>query len=161
MEGGMSGKSRQEAVAVMSKIVERSRCSNVLKNMSKQRPLRVYVAGPYSGDDHQKVVQNTIRATCEGCCVMEHGHLAYVPHCATFPIDNALIENGISIDYETWISHCFSIIARWADVVYKFASSPGADREEEYAKSLGIPVIYSIDELPGRTKLPVQADSAG
>lgn len=106
---------------------------------------RVYVAGPYSALTTAGVESNVHRAATIAVDVMRKGHYAHCPHTATHLLE--VLDGRQSISYEDYMALDFSLIEKWATVVLKFASSPGADREEEFAKKLGIRVISSVDEL--------------
>lgn len=108
----------------------------------KPRPKRVYVAGPYTAPTPEGIEANCQRAVNVSAEVMRRGHDAFCPHAATHPLAQIY-----KADYERWMQFDFGIIFTWADCLLCYQSSPGADREVIYAKALGLPVFYSVDEL--------------
>lgn len=95
-------------------------------------PLKVYVAGPYT-DDPERC---TAGAIAVGSAVLDAGHAPLVPHLAHYwhtRHGERHYENWMRIDL-AWLTA--------ADLVVRLPGvSPGADREVELARSLGIPVI--------------------
>ena len=105
----------------------------------KKRMKKVYVAGPYTKGD---VAQNVRIAIEYGDRLIINGYIPYIPHLThfwhlIFPHD---YEYWLNLDNE-WLALCDMVLRIPGD-------SPGADAEVELAKSLGIPVYYSMRELP-------------
>ena len=111
------------------------------------RNILVYVAGPVSayGADHHDAVrvqtQNVERGIDVGIEVLEAGFFPFVPHLTHYfhlrtPRDFGKL-------YYEWDN----VLLRRCDVLLKFAPSRGADAEEKLARSLGLPVVYSVEEL--------------
>lgn len=106
--------------------------------MIKSDAKLVYVAGPLEGGETAKNVHNAIKA---GHFVMDIGHVPYVPHL------DVIMTMQRPRKYEEWIAADFVIITR-CDVLWRTPGvSPGADREVEFAESIGVPVVYTDDEL--------------
>ena len=104
-------------------------------------PLRIYVAGPFSAPTHEGRLAN-MRKACEvGARLAKLGHDVHVPHATTAPLDGVL-------PYERFMRLDLGIIQRWATALFYMGSSPGADRELSYAKSLGIPVYENLVDVP-------------
>ncbi len=107
----------------------------------------VYVAGPVSayGENHHNAVrvqaQNVNRAMEVAEEVLLAGFFPFIPHLTHFFHIQAKADYG-KLYYE-WDN----AILRKCDVLLKFAPSPGADAEEQLAFVLGIPVVYTVDEL--------------
>jgi hypothetical protein len=100
--------------------------------------VRVYVAGPYASDPER----NTRVAVAAGDAVLDLGYAPMVPHLAHYwhTLHQAR-------PYEDWMRLDLAWSAA-ADVVLRLpGESPGADREVEHARALGIPVVHSVDEL--------------
>lgn len=110
------------------------------------QPLRVYVAGPYSAPSREAVLANVDRAARAATEVMRRGHDAFCPHTMSDPIEQ--IDGRRGIGYEDYMRVDFGIIDAWASALLYLAPSPGADRELERAKALGLPVFRSVDEIP-------------
>lgn len=106
---------------------------------------RVYIAGPYSATTQNGIDANVHRAAVIAVEVMRMGHMAHCPHTATHLLE--VIDQRQKLGYEDYMALDFSIIEHWATVVLKFDKSPGADREETFAKERGIRVVYRTEEL--------------
>lgn len=98
--------------------------------------LRVYCAGPYSGD----VDANCARAIDVGEEVRRAGFLPFVPH-----LYRAWDARHAG-PYQQWMALCFEEVRR-SDALYLYAPSPGANQEQAHAESIGLPVFFSIDAL--------------
>jgi hypothetical protein len=97
----------------------------------------VYIAGPYSADPDLC----TKRAIDAGHAVMDLGMCPIVPHLSHF------MHMQRNRPYEEWMSIDFEYITT-ADFLWRLpGDSPGADREVELAKKLGIPVVSSLEDL--------------
>ena len=102
--------------------------------------MRVYVSGPYSGGD---VESNVAEAIEMGQLVYNNGHIPFIPHLFHF-WDQHLPHRNV---YEDWMRLCMSFLET-CDVLLRLpGESPGADREVERAKELGMKVYYSVKDL--------------
>ena len=106
---------------------------------------RIYVAGPYSADTEDGVKANVQRAAHIAAELMKKGHDAHCPHAATDVVAKMLADDGLW--YERWMRLDMSLIRCWATAIF-YEPSPGADREEELARDLGLTVFTSLDEVP-------------
>lgn len=102
------------------------------------KPLRIYVAGPLTLGD---VGDNIHQALMVGNLIRSMGAYPFVPH--LFFFWNMMFrkpENEwINLDL-VWLETC--------DAVFRLeGESNGAEIEVNHAKSLGIPVFYSIGDL--------------
>jgi len=108
-----------------------------------------YVAGPLSGQDGKiGAYSNVVKAVEVAEQLYGKGHHAYVPHLTVF--QHKIIRRfkpDYVPTYERWLSFDFDLIKR-CDALFYISSSPGADKEKEFAESLGIPVYLSIKEVP-------------
>lgn len=102
----------------------------------------VYVAGPYSDENPDQVWLNVQRAEQAGKALMLKGHFPFIPHTMT---------NGLGgdadLDYEDFLRLGLAWVKRCDWFLY-LGPSPGADRELAEAQSQGMPVFYSVDEVP-------------
>jgi hypothetical protein len=98
----------------------------------------VYIASAYSLGDVGENVHNQLKIAnylidwgfCPECPLLLHFQHIYKPH-----------------TYSEWMKIDLEKLSR-SDVVLRLkGESSGADKEVEHAQSIGIPVVYSIDEL--------------
>ncbi len=116
-------------------------CPAMVINWPKEgwKPMLIYISAPYSLGD---VVSN-VRFACEiGDQILAKGHIPLVPHLTHFW--HFLSPKS----WEEWlrIDQCF--LARCDAVLRIDGESKGADMEVQLAKDLGIPVFYSLEEVP-------------
>lgn len=109
-------------------------------NIPRVWPIRVYIAGPISGG-------NAYMNCIAGIQVAEKLRLlGYIPFCPHLSYWWHQV-TGCKTTHKEWLSYDL----RWlelCDVVLRIpGESTGADMEVQYAKELGMPVLYSIDEL--------------
>ena len=100
--------------------------------------IKVYIASPYTLGD---VAVNVKAQIDMADTLMNHGFAPFVPLYSHFQhmAHPRPYQDWIKIDLE-WVVVC--------DCVLRLpGESKGADGEVEYAKSMGKPVLYSIDEL--------------
>lgn len=98
---------------------------------------RVFISGPYSSNPEE----NTKKAIKVFHELFQYGFTPYCPHVYQ------MIEKDSKISYENWIGYFFEWL-RLCDAVIRIpGESSGADREVEFADSIGIPVYESVSEL--------------
>ena len=99
--------------------------------------LRVYIAGPYT---HGDVAVNVRQAVLAGIEILEAGHVPFIPHLYHFA--HCLVPQS----YETWTT----LDLQWLDVCHCLlplaGHSPGADREVERARELGLPIYHCLED---------------
>lgn len=98
----------------------------------------VYIAGPYTNGDQVQNVRNAIIAAES---IMSAGMVPFVPHL------NMLWHMVSPHDHTTWLAWDAYWLAKCDAVLRLPGVSLGADREEEQAQTLGIPVFQSVEEL--------------
>jgi hypothetical protein len=99
---------------------------------------RVYVAGPYTKPDP---CVNTNTAILAGDRLWAYGLIPFVPHLTHFwhTVTLKPYTSWLAYDME-WLKVC--------DVVLRLpGESSGADKECDEAKSLGIPVFYTMADV--------------
>jgi len=106
--------------------------------------MRIYVAGPYTGDEER----NVERAAFVGGMLALRGHTPFVPHLFHY-VDEAIHACGYNkIPYEEWMRQDLEWL-RQCEAVFRMAGrSPGADREVALAEELGLPVYHCLTEVP-------------
>lgn len=108
--------------------------------------MRIYIAGPYTADTDEQILENVHRALDVGIELINRGYTPFVPHLTHWLEKRAKRTVG-SISYERWLEYGTKWLEQCDALLYT-ASSPGADRELEDAYFIGMPVYRSIDELP-------------
>lgn len=100
---------------------------------------RIYIAGPISKGNQFHNVAVGIRAAAE---VYRLGAIPFCPHLTALWdfVDQ-------SMTYEDWMTICFAWIPTCDAVLRIPGESAGADREVAFAKSLGMSVFDSLDEV--------------
>lgn len=105
-------------------------------------PERVYVAGPYTIDREAGLK----RANSVGELIMRRGHLAHVPHKATWKWDHFELDHIMELDY--------SIIREWATVLFfdewgieNIGPSDGAQKELVKANFYGVKVWRQTNDI--------------
>lgn len=111
------------------------------------KPL-VYIAGPYSHPDPVENTHNAILAASllaeDDLCTPIVPHLTMLWHF----VDPHPLPFWYGYDLEV-LAHC--------QYVFRIPGvSAGADNEVAEAHRLGIPVVYSVDELYGRLNHPLE-----
>jgi hypothetical protein len=92
----------------------------------------VYISGPYSAPDP---IENIRKALLVADTLLAYNCAPLVPHLTAFwhLLSPKSYEEWLEIDHDH-VAVC--------DALYRFpGESPGADREMEYARKLGIPVF--------------------
>lgn len=97
----------------------------------------IYVAGPLSSDP----IGCTLTAINHGNELLRAGLFPFIPHLSVW------LDKIHPQDYERWMRYDFAWISK-CDALFRFPGhSPGADREIEYAKRLGIPVFHDVESV--------------
>lgn len=100
--------------------------------------MKIYIASPYTLGDVAVNVRKAIEVADQ---IIELGHTPFIPHLSHFQhlLFPRPYEDWIRLDNE-WIKCC--------DVLLRLeGESKGADQEVELAKSLGLKIIYNINEI--------------
>lgn len=100
--------------------------------------IKVYIASPYTLGNKLENVKRQMEC---GNILIECGYAPFIPLLTHFQ------HSEYPQDYETWLKLDFEWIKSCDCLLRLDGESPGADKEVEYAKSLGIPVYYSINKL--------------
>jgi hypothetical protein len=102
--------------------------------MSKQ-PRLVYIAGPYT---HSDSADNVRAAILAGLDIFQAGHTPFIPHLYHFA------HMVYPMSYERWML----LDLRWLQICHVVlrlpGDSPGADREVDFAKQLGMPIYFTL-----------------
>lgn len=105
----------------------------------KSKSMLIYIAAPYSLGD---VVSN-VRLACQvGDEILAKGHIPFIPHLCHF-------WHFLSPKpQQEWLRIDEAILVRCDAVLRVGGISVGADGEVKTARSLGIPVYYSLESIP-------------
>ena len=102
------------------------------------KPKHIYIAGPYTKGD---MVMNLRAAIFAADKLAQAGHFPFVPHLSHF------WHLVCPHNYEFWLEQDFAWLEVCDCVLCLPGESVGVEREIEYAKELGIPVIYKMEGL--------------
>ena len=114
------------------------------------QPLRIYIAGPYSGNTREAIQQNVNRAIDAGMAILKKGHHPYVPH-LTDLVDQRARENGTPMSWEEFMQWDTPWLEA-SDALLYLASSRGANIELEEATRMGKTIFRSLEEIPAVQK---------
>jgi len=99
----------------------------------------IYIASPYSLGDIAVNVRNSLMVADE---VLKKGHIPFCP-CLTH------FWHFLSPKpWEVWLEIDSAILERCDALLRLDGDSEGADREVGQARYLGIPIYYSLEEVP-------------
>lgn len=108
--------------------------------------MRIFIMGPYGDHNPPEVIaQNVARADAVARDLMAMGHQVYCPHTMSHGW-----ERDARLSRESFLKLDRSFLYLWAEACFRLpGESPGADAEEELAKSLGKPVYYRYEDMGG------------
>lgn len=101
--------------------------------------MKIFISGPYSKGD---VAVNVKEAIHVGDYVARLGHVPFIPHLTHFW--HMLIPH----EYAFWIAQDLEWLESCDALLRLSGESAGADGEVEKAKELGMPIYYSVFEVP-------------
>ena len=108
--------------------------------------IKVYVAGPYSGDNVLSILQNIGRGEKACAKLFTLGFAPFCPwHDKSYVMDSPDTSFGVEDFQEhsmVWLRVSEAVL-----VIGKWEKSNGVMAELREAKLLGIPIFYSINEL--------------
>lgn len=112
----------------------------------EQKPLRIYIAGPYTASTKYDVEKNVTKAIDVGLALFKKGHFPFIPH-LTHYVEIRGKECG---NVPTLAEYMMCDLA-WlgvADALYFIGRSRGADIELEAAYEDGLDIYYTLSEVP-------------
>lgn len=104
---------------------------------------RIYVAGPYTAANSRLTKLNVDKAISVGCKLIRKGYAPFIPHLSHY----IWMHPDGDFDYQLWTK----LDMEWlkvCDAFYYMDSSPGADKELEKAREMGIPIYTKIEDVP-------------
>lgn len=113
------------------------------------KPLKIYVAGPYTPsnsnlhDAARAAHQNTMEAIRAGIKLIEKGHIPFIPHLTHFMHLEMQKPLPASFYYEydmVWLRDCNALLY--------LGYSKGAKRELDWAIRNGLRIFRSVHEVP-------------
>ena len=110
------------------------------------KPLKIYIAGPYTNKENIRKELNVTAVIDTAIKIFKKGHFPYAPHLTHF-VDKRTKKIGINLtwrDYMRWHDPWLIL----CDAFLYLESSRGADLELKKAKKLGKKIFYSIDKIP-------------
>jgi hypothetical protein len=123
------------------------------------KPLLVLIAGPYlSGTDGDpaRIAANLARLESLALPIYQRGHLPLVGEWLAWPIIRAA--GGREHGDDVFTAYQYPVASRLlerCDAVLRIpGDSRGADLDVERARQRGLPVYFSIDDLPARAIEP-------
>ncbi|WP_275789509.1 DUF4406 domain-containing protein [Pararhizobium gei] len=114
----------------------------------------ILIAGPYrsgTGDDATKMAENLKRLEAPSYRLFQAGHLPMIGEWVALPVWNAAGGKTIGDDlYEEIFHPVAGRLLQLCDAVLRLpGESRGADNDVRIARERGIPVYFSLDEVPG------------
>lgn len=103
--------------------------------------MRIYIAGPYTKGD---IAMNVRKACSFASAVAGLGHTPFVPHLTH------LWHLMFPHPYEFWLEQDIEWLKVCDAILRLDGESSGADKEVQLAQELGMPVYYSLAEIPKR-----------
>jgi len=115
----------------------------------EDRPLLVYISGPYSDDRERRA--HEARSIAQQ--VMVKGHIPITPHSLFHNLDHDTYvgqTDAVDLTYETFLEATLELLAL-CDLVFFIGCSPGAGKEWVFAKRIGKPIVYKLEDIPCRS----------
>jgi len=119
-------------------------------NERGDRPLVIYIGGPYSAPTLAEREANTRRAMRAFLAILAKGHYPICPHLSHYPHEHHKQVTGKEIPYQVWIELDKQYLVR-CDALYYLAPSPGADGELRLAQRAGLIVFRDLQDIPDLT----------
>lgn len=109
--------------------------------LDNPRLVVVYIASPFTKGDKRFNVGRQIGAA---------DRLIEAGFCPIWPLHSYYVDRFHPRPYDTWMALCAEWLRR-SDILWRLeGESRGADMEVELARQIGIPVVYSLEELMRR-----------
>jgi hypothetical protein len=112
------------------------------------RKIRVYVAGPLTAGGADNISLNIRTAMEITDKLLNKGFIPFCPHLLFFQ------HCAFWRSYQAWLDYDMEWLQQCDAVLRIKGESAGSDKEVELAKSLGIPVFYSFNDLEKQYETP-------
>ena len=113
--------------------------------------MKIYIAGPISNGGkirdskmQELFVEDAIQA---GIALLVMGHAPFIPH-LNFYFEQKIKSWGFKLTHEDYLKWDFEWVKQSDALLRLPGTSNGSDQEVQLAKELGIPVYYSLEEVP-------------
>lgn len=115
--------------------------------------MMVLIAGPYrsgTGDDPVKMAANLKQLETAALPLWERGHIPMIGEWVALPVWRGAGGSRIGDEAYERIMHPTAerLLDQCGAILRLPGASKGADADETYARARGIPVYYSIDDVP-------------
>lgn len=109
-----------------------------------RRDMFVYISGPMTAKHGHTVEENVAAGLRVFLECLRRGIPAFCPH-----LSGAFPSAWSDITWEAWLAYDLAVIDRCTHVLAlpRWEQSAGALKEIEYARAVGVPVVFEIDEL--------------
>ncbi len=119
----------------------------------QNKRMLILIAGPYrsgTGDDPQKMADNLRRLEEASYPIFQAGHIPMIGEWVALPIWNVAGGKEVGDDLYEEILHPTAgrLIERCDAILRLSGASKGADNDVRLANERGIPVYYSMDDVP-------------
>lgn len=104
----------------------------------------IVVAGPYNAATDKEKAKNLKAMNIAAAAVYKKGHIPVIGVNASLYVADELPE----IDRRKVISDISFAVVERCDAIFIIGSSPGADHERKIIEDKGMPVYYSIKDIP-------------
>ncbi|MES2681717.1 MAG: DUF4406 domain-containing protein [Bacteroidota bacterium] len=105
----------------------------------------IAIAGPYSAETEAQRKKNLDALNRFAARLLEMGHIPLIGINAALPV----IEKSKVRDVYKATMNISMAVVNACDALLLIAESPGANKERDLVLSKGLPVFYSLEEVPG------------
>ncbi len=117
------------------------------------KPMLILIAGPYrsgTGDDPAKMAANLNHLESASWPIFKKGHVPMIGEWVALPIWHTAGGSTVGDDlYEKVLHPTAGRLLKHCDAVLRLAGdSKGADNDVRIARERGIPVFFSVDDIP-------------
>ncbi|OSZ81702.1 hypothetical protein CAP35_00080 [Chitinophagaceae bacterium IBVUCB1] len=117
-----------------------------LATFSKTADMIIGVAGPYSADTEAQRQANLNRLNEAAAILLAKGHIPLIGINAALPVVDAA---HVPDRYQAIMDISMAVIDK-CEALLLIAESRGANMERDHILAKGLPVYYSIEEIPDR-----------
>ena len=110
------------------------------------KPLKIYIAGPYSGKSQGIINKNVRKAIDAGLIILGKGHYPFIPH-LTHYVDRRAAKTGFKVEWRDYIEWDL-IYLQACDALFFLGHSPGADIELKAAQKMKKIIFNDIKSIP-------------